>query len=179
MKQISKLLIAVILFTAISSKLEAQVNTQDSLALVDFYNSTNGANWKDNTNWLTAKPLNTWKGVVLDSAGRVSEINLYINNLTGTLPESIGNLTHLTTISLHINGIGGNIPPSIGRLTNLTELDLGENSFTGTIPDSLINLTKMIQLDLSSNALTGGIPSWIGNFTNLQNLWLQIGRAHV
>ena len=149
------------------------INNQDSLALVDFYNSTNGANWKDNSNWLTAKPLNTWKGIVLDSSGRVSEINLYINNLTGKLPASIGNLTNLTTISLHINSIGGNIPPSIGRLTNLKELDLGENVFTGTIPDSLANLTKLTQLDLSINELTGSIPSWIGNFTNLQNLWLQ------
>ncbi len=149
------------------------INNQDSLALVDFYNSTNGANWKDNSNWLTAKPLNTWKGIVLDSSGRVSEINLYINNLTGKLPASIGNLTNLTTISLHINSIGGNIPPSIGRLTNLKELDLGENVFTGMIPDSLANLTKLNQLDLSINELTGSIPSWIGNFTNLQNLWLQ------
>ena len=172
MKQISKLLIAVILFTAISPTLKAQVNTQDSLALVDLYDSTNGANWKNNTNWLTTSPLNTWNGIVLDSSGRVSQINLYINNLTGTLPSSIGNLTQLTSISLHINAIGGDIPASIGNLTNLIGLDLGENKFTGTIPDSLANLTKLTQLDLDGNQLTGAIPSWIGNLTNLQDLWL-------
>ncbi len=149
------------------------VNTNDSLVLVDFYYSTNGANWKNNTNWLSTNPISTWKGIVLDSSGRVSQINLYTNNLTGTLPSSLGYLTHLTSISLHINAIGGEIPTSIGNLKNLTNLDLGENSFTGTIPDSLASLTKLTQLDLSSNQLTGSIPAWIGNFSNLQDLWLQ------
>jgi hypothetical protein len=32
----------------------AQVNVQDSLALVDLYNNTNGVDWVDHTNWLTA-----------------------------------------------------------------------------------------------------------------------------
>ena len=148
-------------------------NANDSLALVDFYNSTNGANWKNNTNWLTTAPLSTWNGITLDTGGRVSQINLYVNNLTGTLPNSIGNLTHLTSISLHINAIGGNIPGSIGNLTNLIYLDLGENKFVGTIPDSLASLTNLTQLDLDGNQLIGSIPSWIGNFTSLQDLWLQ------
>jgi len=148
-------------------------NTNDSLALVDFYNSTNGSNWKNNTNWLTTAPLSKWNGIVLDTSERVSQINLAFNNLTGTLPNSIGNLTHLNSISLHINAIGGNIPASIGRLTNLTSLDLGENKFTGTIPDSLASLVNLTALDLDGNQITGTIPSWIGNFSNLQFLWLQ------
>ena len=30
---------------------------QDSLALVALYNSTNGANWTNNTNWMSTNPL--------------------------------------------------------------------------------------------------------------------------
>ena len=172
MKQIASLLVILSIFFAITPT-KAQVNTKDSLALVDFYNSTNGANWTNRTNWLTSAPVSTWKGITLDNGGRVSQINLYINNLTGTLPYSMGELTNLTSISLHINAIGGNIPASIGKLTNLIALDLGENEFTGTIPDSLASLTNLTQLDLDGNQLTGSIPSWIGNFTGLQDIWLQ------
>ena len=39
----------------------AQGIEQDSLALVAFYNATNGAMWTNNTNWLTG-PLSTWFG---------------------------------------------------------------------------------------------------------------------
>ncbi|MBX2922196.1 MAG: hypothetical protein KF746_08395 [Chitinophagaceae bacterium] len=40
----------------------AQVNVQDSLALVDLYNSTDGPDWVQNANWL-AGPVSTWHGV--------------------------------------------------------------------------------------------------------------------
>src|SRR4029079_4557477 len=43
----------------------AQVNKQDSLALVDLYNSTDGANWNDHTNWLTSKPVLKWYGITV------------------------------------------------------------------------------------------------------------------
>ncbi len=35
----------------------AQILQQDSLALVALYDSTNGASWTNNTNWLTANAL--------------------------------------------------------------------------------------------------------------------------
>jgi len=41
----------------------AQVNKQDSLALVDLYNSTDGPNWYNQTNWLTSKPVSKWYGI--------------------------------------------------------------------------------------------------------------------
>ncbi len=42
----------VCLSTSVSAK--AQVDVNDSLALVDLYNSTNGPGWYSNDNWLTA-----------------------------------------------------------------------------------------------------------------------------
>ena len=41
------------------SVINAQVNVNDSLALVDLYNSTNGPNWMRNTNWLTEAPVSS------------------------------------------------------------------------------------------------------------------------
>ncbi len=51
----------------------AQVNVQDSLALVDLYNSTNGPNWNNHTNWLTKNPVSTWYGVTIKNK-RVTQI---------------------------------------------------------------------------------------------------------
>ena len=42
----------------------AQVNTNDSLALVDLYNRTGGSiTWADRTNWLTSAPVSSWYGI--------------------------------------------------------------------------------------------------------------------
>src|SRR4051794_34959235 len=76
----------------------AQVNVQDSLALVDLYNSTNGPNWNNHTNWLTKAPVSTWYGIQIGTNERVTEINSFKNNLVGNIPSSIGNLTNLQYI---------------------------------------------------------------------------------
>ncbi len=72
----------------------AQVVAQDSMALVDLYNSTNGQNWTYNYNWLSGQPLSTWYGVTTGggsyNAARVVKLDLPYNNLTG--PFAIFNL---------------------------------------------------------------------------------------
>jgi len=52
----------------------------DYNALVALYNSTNGANWTDNTNWLTNADVSTWYGVTV-SGDRVTGISLNSTNL--------------------------------------------------------------------------------------------------
>ena len=65
-------------------------------ALIALYNSTDGANWIHNDNWGTDLPLDEWYGVSIDERGHVYSIGLAANNLTGTIPESIGNLVNLS-----------------------------------------------------------------------------------
>ncbi len=147
------------------------VNTTDSLALVDFYTSTNGPQWKNNANWLTAMPVSEWYGVRISDT-RVTRLKLHNNKLGGTLPSSIGNLTMLEQLVLYTNNISGAIPSSIGNLINLTFLSLQVNQFTDTIPASIGNLTKLVILQLNDNKLTGCIPSSIGNLSSLNELQL-------
>jgi Leucine-rich repeat (LRR) protein len=144
------------------------VNVQDSLALVDFYNNTNGPNWTDHTNWLTQKQVNTWHGVTLNN-GRVTRIILVDNNLYGNIPTTIGNLTGLSYLALVYNNLNGPIPLSIGNLTGLTSIDLHNNQLSGDIPASLGNLVNLTELYLQFNHLTG-IPSSISNLANLTRL---------
>lgn len=138
------------------------VNTTDSLALVSLYNSTNGANWINNANWLTT-PVAQWFGVELNNAGtRVVSVDLSANNLLGTLP--VLNLSQLSSLSLSSNLLSGNLPAlgSASGSPNLQYLDLTANSFSGSI-SNLGTLPSLVRLMLSSNLLSGSIPSFSGS----------------
>ena len=144
----------------------------DRAALVALYNATDGDNWRDNWNWLSDKPLGDWYGVTTNEQGRVRWLSLWGHQLTGSIPESIGNLTKLEGLRLEDNQLTGSIPESIGNLTKLEVLRLSENQLSGSIPESIGNLTNLTRLDLSENQLSGPIPASIGNLTNLEELRL-------
>ncbi len=164
MKKITFFILFFSFFTA-----KAQVNTQDSLALLALYNSTDGANWT--TTWNLNNPVGSWHGVTTTN-GRVVELNLFFNNLNGSIPTELGNLSALTSLILSLNQLTGSIPSELGNLTALTSLDLNSNQLTGSIPSELGNLSALTSLDLASNQFTGSIPSELGNLTNLQQLYL-------
>jgi hypothetical protein len=90
-------------------------------------------------------------------------LSLGDNQLTGSIPPEIGNLTNLTWLDLRINQLTGSIPPEIGNLTNLTLLVLESNQLTGSIPPEIGNLTNLTKLWLADNQLTGEIPESICN----------------
>ncbi|GKE81252.1 leucine-rich repeat-containing protein [Tanacetum coccineum] len=86
-------------------------------------------------------------------------------------------MTHLTFLDLAYNEFTGTIPESIGNLTKLTYLDLSKNKFSGIIPKSIGSLTKLTWLDLSDNSFYGTIPREFGNLTNLEVLYLDSLRS--
>ena len=147
----------------------------DRAALVALYNATNGAGWTNSANWNTNAPLDQWFGVSTD-AGRVFQLVLGDNNLTGPIPSSLGNLQELYNLILAGNQLTGEIPASLGNLSNLRWLWLTENQLTGEIPDALGNLTNLEDLVLYRNRLTGEIPAALGNLTNLERLDLDINQ---
>ncbi len=140
-------------------------------ALVALYNSTEGANWTNNTGWLQTNTPCDWYGVNC-ADGHVTQLILHDNNLSGPIPSQLANLSGLTGLWLYDNHLTGVIPPQLGNLVNLTELALYINQLSGSIPVELGNLTKLEWLNLSRNQLTGPIPSVFGNLTQLQGLYL-------
>ena len=142
---------------------------RDSLALVDLYNSTDGANWTNKFNWLTSNPIDTWNGITV-SDGRVTGIYLYDNNLSGTIPASLGNLSEMKILNIYGNAITGEIPLELMNLSKLTTLLLSDNALSGPIPSEIANLTVLTHLGLSRNSLSGIIPSTIGALAALTNL---------
>ncbi len=124
----------------------------DSLALVAIYNATGGANWNNNNGWLQpGLPVANWAGVTVEG-GRVTSLNLYGNQLAGTIPSQIGDLTGLQQLFLAWNQLVGDVPQEITNLTLLQHLDLGSNELTN-LPD-LTGLTSMAGLYLQDNYFT-------------------------
>ena len=77
---------------------------------------------------------------VVYSVENTTELDLYNNQLTGSIPPEIWNLTNLTGLGLHDNQLTGEIPSEIGNLTNLTSLILSGNQLTRGIPESICDL---------------------------------------
>lgn len=144
----------------------------DRAALLALYNATGGSNWTDSTNWGADKPLGQWRGVTADSDGRVTRLDLHVNNLKGQIPRDLGTLDKLEALDLSSNNLSGPISDELGALTSLVYLDLGDNDLTGPIPLELGNMASLEQLILSSNELSGPIPPELGNLTNVRYVWL-------
>ena len=157
-----------------SQLIASGVNTQDSLALVALYNTTDGANWTFNANWLTG-PVAKWHGITVEE-NRVTEIKLFSNNLNGNIPPEISQLTNLTNLYLYSNTLKGNIPPEIGQLTELVDLYLYSNQLSGPIPPEIGQLSNLQKLYLYANQLSDSIPPEIGQLDNLEYLYLYSNR---
>ncbi len=149
----------------------------DYRSLEALYKATNGDSWTNNDNWdFTAVPgedeLGSWYGITQFS-GRVTELILIENNLTGIIPAEIGDLQQLSYLDLDGNSLTGSIPVEIGSLQQLSTLILGGNSLIGSIPAEVGNLQQLHYLNLSNNSLIGPIPVEIGNIQQLQFLYLR------
>ena len=144
----------------------------DRAALVALYNATDGANWRNNRNWLSNAPMGEWHGVTTDSDGRVTQLILDNNQLTGEISAELGSLTNLTILSLGGNELTGEIPVELGSLTTLEGLYLNDNQLTGEISAELGSLTNLTILSLGGNELTGEIPVELGSLTTLEGLYL-------
>ena len=137
-------------------------------ALTALYSSTDGANWTNNTNWLTA--VTPWYGVTVEN-GHVTSLDLYLNNLAGPLPAELGNLNSVQWLALGDNHLTGSIPTTFGNMASLRWLILEWNELTGSIPSELGNLANLEWLILGSNLLTGEIPNSIADLENLEEDW--------
>ena len=65
------------------------------------------------------------------------------------------------------NDLSGSLPASLGALLLLQYLDLHSNGLTGSVPNAMSTLTGLQYLDLSSDQLSGELPDGFGGFGNL------------
>ncbi len=167
----------------------------DSAALMALFQATNGSNWTRTDGWGEDCDICSWYGISCNRDGRVVGINLYQNNLTGTLPVEVSNLDDLVSFELWRNAVGGTIPSEYLNMSNLIRLNLAENNLSGVIPAfgpncnlqllslyfnnlsgslpaNLTDVSTLRLLDLNHNDLSGVLPADIDRLSNL--FWLAI-----
>mmetsp|Transcript_7027 Transcript_7027/g.14530 ORF Transcript_7027/g.14530 Transcript_7027/m.14530 type:complete len:959 (-) Transcript_7027:247-3123(-) len=96
---------------------------------------------------------------IIDFLPRIELLSYHGNrHLYGTLPDALGRLGGtLKVLALGNNQIGGSVPESIGNLSNLELLSLDDNAMTGTLPSSMTSMTSLRHLVLSSNSFHGSV----------------------
>jgi hypothetical protein len=133
---------------------------EERQALEALYNATDGDHWKHHVGWLG--PVGTecnWHGVSCggsDKAGAVVDLDLFDNNLTGSIPEKLRQLTKLEALNLGDNQLVGAVPSTLGQLVHLNWLTLHENLLSGLLPDPLIErwLAGALQVRAENTQLT-------------------------
>ncbi|KAH0742626.1 hypothetical protein KY290_030619 [Solanum tuberosum] len=103
---------------------------------------------------------------------------LSYNNISGDVIEFIDALSECQSNSLEIlelssNELTGNLPDALGNLRKLKHLQLRYNSLTGTIPESIGNLSSLETFYLTSNKMSGNITTSIGQLMSLTFLTIQ------
>ncbi|CAL8122906.1 unnamed protein product [Prunus armeniaca] len=77
----------------------------------------------------------------------------YNNDISGSLPD-LTNFLSLKDLRIRSNNLSGRIPESIGQMSKLETIDLGWNSLEGVISETHFSkLSKLSDLSLSSNSL--------------------------
>ncbi len=138
-------------------------------ALAALYEATDGDNWKNNDNWLSSQSFSTWHG----ATWRSRSLNLSFNNLKGTLPPELGDLTRVTQLILNDNGLTGQVSSELGNLVNLQTLSLSNNpELTGGIPEPFGDLSALRTLHLHDTGMSGEVPGSLGDLSNLESLQL-------
>jgi len=110
---------------------------------------------------------NNLTGTIPHSMGSLSNLmslHIYETKLHGEIPVSLKNCQKLVIVNLRKNNFSGNIPNWIGQL-EVKVLQLRSNEFSGDIPLQICQLSSLLVFDLANNKLTGAIPSCLHNIT--------------
>ncbi|KAG6653333.1 hypothetical protein CIPAW_05G069200 [Carya illinoinensis] len=99
--------------------------------------------------------LYTFQGIPLLM---MTAIDLSSNQLTGSIPSEIGELSHLLFLNLSNNSLTGSISISFRNLRSMESLDLSHNKLRGRIPFELVGLTSLSVFSVAYNNLSGRIP---------------------
>mmetsp|Transcript_21029 Transcript_21029/g.34779 ORF Transcript_21029/g.34779 Transcript_21029/m.34779 type:complete len:679 (+) Transcript_21029:108-2144(+) len=136
--------------------------------------STNGMDWKDQFEFMTADNECDWSGALqCNSEGSITDIDLRENGLVGRLPHELSDLSALRSLIFDTNDLTGPLPTVLQELTSLNRLDLWNNDLIGSIPSGYFAMTDLESFKVGRNAISGSIPSEIGLLSKLTVLSLE------
>ncbi|XP_038719411.1 probable LRR receptor-like serine/threonine-protein kinase At1g06840 isoform X2 [Tripterygium wilfordii] len=129
--------------------------------------------------WNRGDPCNSnWTGVLcFDTNGadgylHVKELDFMWNELTGSIPKEVGNISSLRLLLLNGNTLSGSLPDELGYLASLNRLQVDSNHISGPVPKSFASLISVKHLHLNNNSISGQIPAEISKLPRLLHLLL-------
>ena len=116
----------------------------------------------------------TVKVISYDTSDNFTEsepITLVVDNRVVYLWGEYYSVLNTTELDLYNNQLTGSIPPEIGNLTNLTDLYLFSNDLTGVIPESIcdLNVNWSNSFNIYNNQLCSPYPSCIEDYVGEQD----------
>ncbi|CAI5462042.1 unnamed protein product, partial [Closterium sp. Yama58-4] len=85
------------------------------------------------------------------------------NQLSGSIPASIFNMTNLKFLYLANNHLSGSLPSDISRLKKLEQLWLDNNNIEGPLPSAICSIPWLWRIMASNNKLYGPLPDCLFN----------------
>ncbi|RYR79137.1 hypothetical protein Ahy_A01g003991 isoform B [Arachis hypogaea] len=97
------------------------------------------------------------------------------NDLSGSIPETLGLVQTLEVLRLDRNSLTGEVPTNLNNLTNINELNLAHNKLKGSLPD-LSHMDTLNYVDLSNNSFDPSEPPiWFSSLPSLTTLVMEFG----
>uniref|UniRef100_A0A3N7G7B5 non-specific serine/threonine protein kinase n=1 Tax=Populus trichocarpa TaxID=3694 RepID=A0A3N7G7B5_POPTR len=121
-----------------------------------------------------AIPVSSGNTSGLDMLVNALHFHLGGNQLSGTIPKELfrSDMT-LIHVILHDNNLTGSIPSTLGLVHTLEAVRFEGNSLTGPVPPNLNNLTTVKTLMMENTGLEGQIPPTLFDLPSLQTLILR------
>ncbi|CAL9006625.1 unnamed protein product [Prunus brigantina] len=104
-------------------------------------------------------------------------LDLSKNNLSGTLPQCLGNFSDdLVLLLLGSNSFHGMMLQPFNNRSSLRMIDVSHNQLQGQLPRSLANCVMLEYLVLSNNQFSDVFPIWLGTLPELKLLAMRHNR---
>ncbi|KAL5761318.1 hypothetical protein ACOSQ2_020156 [Xanthoceras sorbifolium] len=108
-------------------------------------------------------------------------LDLSNNNLSGTIPECMRNISsHLGILDLKNNSFSSTIPDIFTECYILETLNFNNNDMEGPVPSSLVRckMLQVLDLDLGNNKINDTFSHWLGTLPELQVLVLRSNKFY-
>ncbi|KAK9073614.1 hypothetical protein SSX86_007938 [Deinandra increscens subsp. villosa] len=142
----------------------SQSDTIDAAVMLSLKKALNPSN----LDWSDPDPCK-WDHVACSDEKRVTRIQIGHQNLQGTLPETLANLTQLERLELQWNSISGPLP-TLNGLSSLQVLMLSNNMFTSIPAGFFTGMSSLQSLEIDNNPFSSWvIPESLKDASPLQN----------
>ncbi|XP_057782760.1 probable LRR receptor-like serine/threonine-protein kinase At1g05700 [Salvia miltiorrhiza] len=133
---------AIEIYTATDPLIKTGTNQTDLNGLMSFTNTYDPLKGWSGEPCLPADTVWQWLGCSATTPPRVTSLYLSGYQLNGSL-TNFSQMQALVNIDLSNNDLSGEIPDFLGQLPNLRTLNLAYNDFSGDVPTTILNNRKL------------------------------------